>query len=39
VTRMPDSPLLTLLVAVVCLAVILAVLGLMVLMDPIPEAA
>jgi hypothetical protein len=38
-TRMPGSPLLTVLVAIACLAVILGVLGLMVLIDPIPEAA
>jgi hypothetical protein len=39
VTRMPVSPLLTLAVVVACLSVILVVLGLMMLIDPIPEAA
>ncbi len=38
-TQMPSSPLLTLAVAVACLLVILAVLGLMLLTDPLPEAA
>lgn len=38
-TRMPSSPMLTLAVAVACLVVILAVLGLMILMDPLPQAA
>jgi hypothetical protein len=39
VTRMPNSPLLTVLVAIACLSIILAVLGLVMLMDPLPEAA